>query len=66
MARLAAIARMRGCPRLDWLVTHDNPAVGFYRSLGAGHMNDWHFYRLRGENLEALADEAGQGLRSSS
>ena len=59
MARLAAIARMRGCPRLDWLVTHDNPAVSFYRYLGAGHMEDWHFYRLRGKSLEALADEAG-------
>ena len=59
MARLAAIARARGCPRLDWLVTHANPAAGFYRSLGARHMDDWHFYRLGGASLETLADEAG-------
>ena len=58
MARLAAITRERGCPRLDWLVTHDNPAVSFYRTLGAGHMDDWHFYRLGGTSLDALADEA--------
>ncbi len=58
MARIAAIALTRGCPRLDWLVTDGNPASDFYRRLDAGHMDDQLLYRLRGENLRELADEA--------
>ncbi len=58
MARLAAITRERGCPRLDWVVTGDNPARAFYHRLGAEHMDDWLFYRLRGADLRALADAA--------
>ncbi len=57
LARLAAIARARGCPRLDWLVTADNPARDFYHRLGGAHMEDWRFYRLRGAALDALAAE---------
>lgn len=58
MARIAAIALTRGCPRLDWLVTDGNPARDFYHRLDAGHMDDQLLYRLRGAELEALADEA--------
>ncbi len=58
MARIAAIALTRGCPRLDWLVTDGNPASDFYRRLDAGHMDDQLLYRLRGEKLRELADEA--------
>ncbi|MFQ5959609.1 MAG: GNAT family N-acetyltransferase [Alphaproteobacteria bacterium] len=58
VARLAAIAGERGCPRLDWVVTGDSPARDFYHRLGAEHMETWRFYRLRGANLRARADEA--------
>ncbi len=58
MARIAAIALTRGCPRLDWLVTDGNPARDFYHRLDAGHMDDQLLYRLRGEKLRKLADEA--------
>ncbi len=57
MARLARVARQRGCPRLDLSVLHWNPARQFYRRLGFEHNSDWLPYRLKGARLEALAEE---------
>ena len=60
LAELARIARERGCQRLEWWVLDWNePALGFYRSLGARAMDEWTVYRLTGEPLERLASEAG-------
>jgi hypothetical protein len=36
---------------LDW----NEPAIRFYRGLGAVPMSDWTVYRLTGEPLRALA-----------
>jgi len=60
---LAAIAVERGCGRLEWSVLDWNePAKGFYRSLGARQMDDWRVMRVTGEALERLAAEpAGDG-----
>jgi GNAT superfamily N-acetyltransferase len=53
---LAAIALERGCGRLEWSVLDWNePAKGFYRSLGAQPMDDWRVMRVTGEALEKLA-----------
>ncbi|MBV8207228.1 MAG: GNAT family N-acetyltransferase [Acidobacteria bacterium] len=41
MERLQAIAVENGCGRMMWLVLRDNPAVGFYRSIGAAALKDW-------------------------
>jgi len=58
LAHLAAIARERGCRRLEWSVLDWNePAIGFYRSLGAIPMTEWTVHRLTGQALEALAAE---------
>jgi len=57
MTALAGIVVARGCPRLDWLVTDDNPARDFYHRLGGEHMESWRFYRLRGDALRALASD---------
>ena len=55
---LAAIAVERGCGRLEWSVLDWNePAKGFYRSLGARQMDDWRVMRVTGEALERLAAE---------
>ena len=52
---LARLAVERGCGRLEWAVLDWNePAIGFYRSLGAVPMDDWTVYRLTGEALEKL------------
>ena len=60
MARLAAIAVERGCPRLDLSVLDWNPARRFYAALGITQMEEWLPYRAEGAALAALAEEAGQ------
>jgi GNAT superfamily N-acetyltransferase len=59
MRALARLAVDRGCGRLDWLVLHWNePALAFYRALGAVSKTDWASYRLSGEALTRVADSA--------
>lgn len=59
LAHVAAIAVQRECRRMDWAVLDWNePAIGFYRALGAVPMDEWTVYRLRGDSLVALAEEA--------
>ena len=59
LSHLARLARDRGCGRLEWAVLDWNePAIEFYRRLGAKPMEDWEIFRLTGE---ALANLAGQG-----
>ena len=57
-ALLAALARLavgRGYGRLEWAVLDWNePALGFYRSLGATPMDDWTVFRLTGDALAEL------------
>jgi GNAT superfamily N-acetyltransferase len=56
---LAQLAVERGCGRLEWAVLNWNePALGFYRKLGAVPMNDWTVYRLSGEALTRAAEGA--------
>lgn len=56
MEHLARLAQERGCGRLKWWVLDWNePAIGFYKKLGAAPMDDWTVYRLAGENLNRLA-----------
>lgn len=55
LRRLARLAVERGCGRMEWAVLDWNePAIGFYRRLGARPNDDWTIYRLDGEALEAL------------
>ena len=56
--RLAAIAKERGCGRLEWwCLDWNRPSIDFYLSLGAQPMNDWTVYRVAGDALAALAKE---------
>jgi len=56
MQRLAAIAVERGCGRFEWSVLDWNePAIGFYRGLGATLMDGWSIVRITGEALTRLA-----------
>jgi GNAT superfamily N-acetyltransferase len=53
---LARLARERGCGRLEWSVLNWNePAIRFYRTLGAAPLEEWTTYRLTGDPLAALA-----------
>ncbi len=56
LAELARLAIERDCARLEWWVLDWNePAIGFYQSLGARAMDDWTVMRVDGEALAALA-----------
>jgi len=56
LKRLAGIAVERGCGRMEWEVLDWNqPAIRFYKKLGAAPMDEWTKYRLTGEALESLA-----------
>ena len=60
LAMLARLVTERGCGKLEWSVLNWNePALGFYRSLGARPMDEWTVYRLDGEPLHRLAADAG-------
>jgi GNAT superfamily N-acetyltransferase len=53
---LARIAEERGCQRLDWNVLDWNePAIAFYRKLGATSMDDWVTMRLDRAHIVSLA-----------
>ena len=53
---LAAEAKARGCARIDWAVLDWNePAMDFYRAIGARRMGSWQPWRIDGDALEALA-----------
>ncbi len=56
LARLAQLAMERGCARLEWSVLDWNePAINFYKSLGAEAMDEWTVNRVDGAALVALA-----------
>jgi GNAT superfamily N-acetyltransferase len=58
IGRLARLTKERNCARLEWAVLNWNePAINFYRALGAEPMNDWTVFRLTGEALDKLANE---------
>ena len=57
LSHLARIAVERNCGRLEWSVLDWNdPAIGFYKSLGAAPMDEWTVFRLTGDSLIRLAD----------
>jgi GNAT superfamily N-acetyltransferase len=57
LARLAALARERGCGRFEWAVLDWNePAIRFYEGLGATTLPDWRICRMTGEALQRLAE----------
>jgi len=58
LLHLAAVARRRGYGRMEWSVLNWNqPAIEFYRSLGATPMSDWTVFRLDEKSLANLVDE---------
>ena len=53
---LARIARDRGCGRMEWAVLDWNePAIKFYRALGAKPMDEWTVFRLTPDGIARLA-----------
>lgn len=55
LVELARICVERGYGRFEWSVLDWNePAIAFYRSLGALPMDEWTVYRVSGDALRAL------------
>lgn len=58
MSACARIAMQRHYGRFEWSVLDWNePALSFYRTLGARQMSDWTVQRLTGAPLATLADK---------
>jgi GNAT superfamily N-acetyltransferase len=59
LVELAKVARDRGCGRMEWAVLNWNePAIKFYRALGAKPMDEWTVFRLTRGEIAKLADAA--------
>jgi hypothetical protein len=51
------VAVSKNCGRFEWSVLDWNqPAIEFYRSIGAVSMDQWVRYRLAGEALVKFAE----------
>jgi GNAT superfamily N-acetyltransferase len=58
LAFLAGRASERGCARMEWSVLNWNePAMAFYRKLGAYAVDDWTVFRLERAAMEDLAKQ---------
>ncbi len=58
LVQLAKIAKARDCGRFEWSVLDWNePAIKFYKSLGARPLDEWTVFRVTGEALDKLANE---------
>jgi len=56
LAHLAKLAVERDCGRFEWSVLDWNePAIGFYKKLGAQPMDTWTIFRVTGDALHKLA-----------
>jgi GNAT superfamily N-acetyltransferase len=56
LVRLAQIALERDCGRMEWAVLDWNePAIRFYRKLGARPNDEWTIFRLAGDGIAQLA-----------
>ncbi|PPS46157.1 GNAT family N-acetyltransferase [Chroococcidiopsis sp. TS-821] len=54
---LAQLAVERGCGRLEWSVLDWNePAIAFYRRMGAAVLPDWRICRVTGEAIASIAN----------
>jgi GNAT superfamily N-acetyltransferase len=56
LLHVARLAQERGCGRLEWSVLDWNqPAIEFYKKLGAVPMGEWTVFRITGPKLDDLA-----------
>ncbi len=59
IGRLIQEAWETGCGRMEWVVLDWNTgAQQFYQRLGAQHLTEWQFYRLRREEMPAALDKS--------
>jgi GNAT superfamily N-acetyltransferase len=57
LVHLAKIARDHNCGRMEWAVlTWNEPAIEFYKKLGAVSLDDWRVFRLTSDGIGRLAE----------
>ncbi len=57
-AHIASRAKAEGCERVEWAVLDWNqPAIDFYKSIGAELLDDWIVNRLSGAALEKMGEK---------
>lgn len=56
LSKIAQIAQSRNCGRLEWSVLDWNePAISFYRRMGADILDEWRICRVTGDAIANLA-----------
>lgn len=66
LTRVAAIAVERGCAKLFWHVLDWNqPAIDFYKSLGAEPLEEWTRMQLVDQALERVARMSDDAIQAS-
>ena len=56
---VARIGAERNCGRFEWTALNWNePALGFYRGLGARVMNEWVLLRMNSEDLRRVRQKS--------
>ncbi|MGH8682719.1 MAG: GNAT family N-acetyltransferase [Burkholderiales bacterium] len=56
LLHVARLAHARGCGRFEWMALDWNePAIRFYKSLGAAELAEWRLFRVTGDALARLA-----------
>jgi GNAT superfamily N-acetyltransferase len=59
LLHVARIAHERRCGRFEWMALDWNePAIRFYKALGAVEMPEWRLFRVTGEVLARLGGES--------
>ncbi|PYL03199.1 MAG: GNAT family N-acetyltransferase [Verrucomicrobia bacterium] len=57
LVHLAKIARDHNCGRMEWAVlTWNDPAIQFYKKLGAAPLDEWRVFRLTKDGIGKLAE----------
>ncbi len=57
LAKVAGVAVVEGCPRLEWNVLDWNSdAIDFYYEMGAQMSTDWRIMRVTGQQLCTLSE----------
>ena len=58
LRHVAQVCVQRGYPRMEWVVLDWNePAINFYKSLGAAALTEWRVFHLAGDALANLAHD---------
>jgi GNAT superfamily N-acetyltransferase len=58
LVELATIAKARDCAKFEWSVLDWNqPAIDFYKSIGAVPMSEWTIFRLEAKGIERLSSK---------